>query len=161
MVKPHIKDESASVALVQSRLNQLQQDLDLERETRIKVERRCLELEHELSIVCEQLDESGGATALLQCKRQEEEILKLRRSLEDAARQQDDAISVSKMRHSQEMRSLQDEIDGLKKIRIRLDSEKTEVTLMCDQIADELDDTKRSLVSLLNVNYLLPGIPSI
>ena len=29
----------------------------------------------------------------------------------------------------------------------RLDTEKTEVTLMCDQLADEVDDVKRNLVS--------------
>ncbi len=54
-----------------------------------------------------------------QCKRQEDEIIKLRRSLEEAARQQDDATSVAKMRHAQEIRVCEDEIEGLKKSKTK------------------------------------------
>ena len=54
-----------------------------------------------------------------QCKRQEEEIIKLRRSLEDAARQQDDALNVARLRHSQELHHVQEEVDNLKKIKAR------------------------------------------
>ena len=55
-----------------------------------------------------------------QCKRQEEEIIKLRRSLDDSARNQDDAMSLARLRHSQEMQVCQDEIDSLKKAKARL-----------------------------------------
>eukprot|EP00794_Sanderia_malayensis_P009197 gene9197-10171_t len=144
-MKPLIKDDSASVALVQSRLNQLQEELDNERDSRLKSERRCMELEQELSIVCEQLDETGGVKALQQCKRQEDEITKLRRSLEEAARQEDDAMSVAKMKHTQDLRLCEEEIETLKKTRTKIDREKTELSMMFDQMADELEISKRDL----------------
>lgn len=37
----------------------------------------------------------------------------------------------------------------------RIDSEKTEVTLMCDNLADELDVLKRNIVSILNITVFL------
>lgn len=55
-----------------------------------------------------------------QCKRQEDEITKLRRNLDDSARNQDDAMSLARLRHNQEMQVCQDEIDGLKKAKARL-----------------------------------------
>ena len=58
-------------------------------------------------------------TLFQQCKRQEDEIVKLRRSLEDAARQQDDALNVARLRHNQELNHVQEEVDILKKTKAR------------------------------------------
>merc|ERR1712025_89209 len=107
---------------------------------RAKVEKQRSELARELDDLSERLDEAGGATAaqIELNKKREQELLKLRRDLEENQLQHEAAISSLRKKSQDAQNEMSDQIDQLQKVKNRLDKEK-------NQLKHELDDVSAQL----------------
>ncbi|RTG83447.1 myosin heavy chain 6/7 [Schistosoma bovis] len=77
---------SPSTTRLESRVRELEDLLDLERDARVRAERHAADLGFQVDALSERLDEAGGSTTQTQelLKRREMEINKLRKDLENA-----------------------------------------------------------------------------
>merc|ERR1712055_291239 len=90
-----------SIKEAQGRVEELEEELEAERQARAKAERQRSDLARELESLGERLDEAGGAT-LAQVelnKKREAEVAKLRKDLEEANIQQESTVIGLKKKH--------------------------------------------------------------
>lgn len=86
-----------------------------------QVEKQRTELSRELEELGERLDEAGGATAaqVELNKKREQELLKLRRDLEESALQHEAQISTLRKKQQDAANELADQIDQLQKVKTK------------------------------------------
>ena len=86
-----------------------------------QVEKQRTELTRELEDISERLDEAGGATAaqIELNKKREQELLKLRRDLEEQTLQHEAQIAGLRKKHADASNELSDQVDQLQKIKSR------------------------------------------
>ena len=86
-----------------------------------QVEKQRTELSRELDDLSERLDEAGGATAaqIELNKKREQELLKLRRDLEENQLQHEAAISSLRKKGQDAQNEMSDQIDQLTKVKSR------------------------------------------
>lgn len=86
---------------------------------RAQVEKQRAELARELGELGERLDEAGGATAaqVELNKKREQELLKLRRDLEESALQHEAQLSTLRKKHQDAANELADQVDQLQKVK--------------------------------------------
>lgn len=85
----------------------------------LQVEKQRAEISRELEELSERLDEAGGATAaqVELNKKREQELLKLRRDLEESALQHEAQISALRKKHQDAANEMADQIDQLQKVK--------------------------------------------
>ena len=86
-----------------------------------QVEKQRTELSRELDDLSERLDEAGGATAaqIELNKKREQELLKLRRDLEENQLQHEAQISSLRKKGQDAQNEMSDQIDQLQKVKSR------------------------------------------
>ena len=86
-----------------------------------QVEKQRTELSRELEDLGERLDEAGGATAaqVELNKKREQELLKLRRDLEESALQHESQVSALRKKQQDAANEMADQIDQLQKVKSR------------------------------------------
>lgn len=84
-----------------------------------QVEKQRTELSRELEDLGERLDEAGGATAaqVELNKKREQELLKLRRDLEESSLQHEAQISSLRKKQQDAANEMSDQIDQLQKVK--------------------------------------------
>merc|ERR1739838_807724 len=85
----------------QGRVEELEEELDAERQARAKAERQRSDLAKEMEKIGDRLDEAGGATAAQSDlnKKRENEVQKLRKDLEEANIQHEAVLLSLKKKH--------------------------------------------------------------
>ena len=86
-----------------------------------QVEKQRSELNHELEDLAERLDEAGGATSaqIELNKKREQELIKLRRDLEEQALQSESQIAALRKKQQDAANEMSDQIDQLQKAKQR------------------------------------------
>ena len=103
---------------MEAQLAEVQEDLDSEKEGRLKAERLRKQLEGELESLRQMYEESEGATAVhheIRIKR-EQELNDLKRTLEEEAANHEANLSSVKQKYTQAVQELNDQVDILKKV---------------------------------------------
>lgn len=123
-----IEEEQLQVSKVQrqikeqqGRIDELDQELEFERQSRAKAEKSKTSLAKDLSELGDRLEEAGGATAaqIELNKKREAELAKLRRDLEETNIQHESALSLLRRKHNDAISDLSEQIDYLNKMKAR------------------------------------------
>merc|ERR1712061_525954 len=169
MLANKLDEEQAMVAKtqkgikeLQGRVEELEEELEAERQARAKAERQRSDLAREFESLGERLTEAGGAThAQIELnKKREAEVGKLRKDLEEAHIQQEAVLMNLKKKHQDAIQEMSEQIDQLQKLKSKIDKDKNHII---HEVADaraateevirsqaSSDKTNKSLVSNLN-----------
>merc|ERR1712083_604697 len=133
----------------QSRIEELEEELESERQSRANAERQRSDLARELEDLSERLDEAGGATAaqIELNKKREAELQKLRKDLEESNIQHDSIVNGLKKKQSDAVQEMNEQIDQLQKMKSKIERDKT---LIQNEISDArcaLDEINRAKAS--------------
>ncbi|CAI2738098.1 unnamed protein product [Dicrocoelium dendriticum] len=108
---------SPSTARLESRVRELEDMLDLERDARVRAERHAADMSFQVDALSERLDEAGGSSSQTNelLKRREMEINKLRKDLENANAALELAETSMRRRHQNALNELAAEVENLQK----------------------------------------------
>ncbi|XP_064079374.1 myosin heavy chain, muscle-like [Macrobrachium nipponense] len=128
---------------LQARIEELDVEVEHERQARAKAEKAKSALARDLSDLGDRLDEAGGATAaqIEINKKREGELAKLRRDLEESNIQHESALSMLRKKHNDAVAELSENIDHLNKMKARAEKDK-------DAMKRDADDAKATMDAL-------------
>merc|ERR1711902_203833 len=131
---------------VQARIEEMEEELEAERQGRAKAERQRSDLARELENLGERLNEASGATSaqIELNKKREAEVTKLRRDLEEAKIQQEATIVGLKKKHQDANAEMQEQIEQLNKIKAKIEKEKTMIMHETADVRAATDEVNRS-----------------
>merc|ERR1719422_1331900 len=148
-----LDDEQSLVAKIQkgikenqAHVEEMEEELEAERQGRAKAERQRSDLARELENMGERLGEASGATSaqIELNKKREAEVTKLRRDLEEAHIQQEATLVSLKKMHQDAIAEMTEQIEQLNKMKNKVEKDKT---LIMREIADAraaVDEVNRS-----------------
>merc|ERR1712080_84428 len=158
----HVGKLQKNIKECQGRVEELEEELEAERQARAKAERQRSDPAREIEQLGERLDEAGGATnAQIELnKKREAEVGKLRKDIEEANIQQESILSNLKRKHQDAIQEMTDQIEQLQKMKSKIDKDKTHIL---HEVADaraatdevtraqaSADKTNKNLVTTLN-----------
>jgi len=120
---------------LQGRVEELEEELEAERQARAKAERQRSDLAREIEQLGERLNEAGGAThAQIELnKKRESEVNKLRKDIEEVNIQQESVLSNLKRKHQDAIQEMTEQIEQLQKMKSKIEKDKTHIL---NEIAD-------------------------
>merc|ERR1712223_97708 len=143
----------------QGRVEELEEELEAERQARAKAERQRSDLAKQLEGLGERLSEAGGAT-LAQVelnKKREAELGKLRKDLEEARIQQESTLNSLKTKHQDAVAEMSEQIDQLTKMKAKIEKDKSAIMHECTDVRAATDEIIRSKASAEKSNKGLLG----
>ena len=144
---------------IQARIEEMEEELEAERQARAKAERQRSDITRELESLGERLSEASGATSaqVELNKKREAELIKLRRDLEEANIQQDAIIVSLKKKQQDANAEMQEQIDQLNKMKAKIEKDKTAIMheiadarAATDEVARSKASSEKSLRNLQN-----------
>merc|ERR1719462_358152 len=155
----------------QGRVEELEEELEAERQVRANAERQRSDMARELEDLGERLNEAGGATAaqIELNKKREAEVQKLRKDLEEANIQhdsvlnhveywllQDDSVLASlKKRHQDAVQEMNEQIEQLQKMKSKIEKDKVHIQSEIADARSAADEVMRSRASAEKSNKSL------
>ena len=110
-----------SIKELQGRIEEMEEELEAERQARAKAERQRSDLARELESLGERLNEAGGATAaqIELNKKRDSEVSKLRKDLEECHIQHEATLISLKKKHQDAVAEMAEQIDQLNKMKTK------------------------------------------
>merc|ERR1711963_438152 len=135
---------------IRGRIEELEQELEAERQARAKAERQRSDLAREIEDLGHRLDEAGGATnAQIELnKKREAELNKLRKDLEESNINHESLINGLKKKQQDAIQEMNDQIDQLMKMKAKVDKDKSLILHEIDDIRAATDEVNRSKASI-------------
>merc|ERR1719187_1207943 len=135
-----------SIKELQGRVEEMEEELEAERQARAKAERQRSDLAREMECLGERLDEAGGATvAQIELnKKREAEVAKLRKDLEEAHIQQESTLISLKKKHQDAIAEMSEQIDQLNKMKAKIDKDKNQIMTEISDVRAAADEVVRS-----------------
>merc|ERR1712029_680569 len=133
----------------QGRVEELEEELEAERQARAKAERQRCDLAKEFEELGERLDQAGGATlAQIELnKKRENEINKLRKDYEEANIQQEAVMMSLKKKHQDAIQELSEQVDQLSKMKSKVDKDKVKIQSEIGDARSAYDEITRAKAS--------------
>merc|ERR1711937_1088862 len=133
----------------QARVEELESELEAERQARAKAERQRSDLARELENLGERLTEASGATtAQIELnKKREAEVTKLRKDLEEAHIQQESTLVGLKKKHQDAIAEMTEQIDQLTKMKSKIEKDKQQIMHEIADVRAATDEVHRSAAS--------------
>ena len=118
-----------------ARVEEMEEELEAERQGRAKAERQRQDLARELEELSERLDESCHATSaqIELNKKREAEIHKMRKDLEENNIHHEATILSLRKKHQDSIAEMSEQIDQLGKLKARIEKDKMTVST-CSQL---------------------------
>merc|ERR1712170_16490 len=151
-----LEDEQSLVAKIQKaikenqgRVEELEEELEAERQARAKAERQRSDLARELESLGERLDDAGGATSaqLELNKKREAEVGKLRKDLEEAHIQHESVLMNLKKKHQDAIQEMSEQIDQLTKMKSKIEKKKGKIALKANDARAATEEVARAKAS--------------
>merc|ERR1719500_2214055 len=138
-----------SIKEVQGRVEEMEEELEAERQARAKAERQRSDLSRELESLGERLSEAGGATiAQVELnKKRENEVGKLRKDLEEAKIQHESTLMNLKKKHQDAVSEMAEQIDQLSKMKAKIEKDKSAIMHEVADVRAAADEIGRSKAS--------------
>merc|ERR1711935_810626 len=138
-----------SIKEVQGRVEEMEEELEAERQARAKAERQRSDLARELESLGERLNEAGGATiAQVELnKKREAEVGKLRKDLEEARIQQESTMINLKKKHQDAVSEMAEQIGQLSKMKSRIEKDKGAIMHEIQDVRAATEEIIRSKAS--------------
>merc|ERR1712076_194938 len=121
----------------QGRVEEMEEELEAERQARAKAERQRSDLAREMESLGDRLQEAGGATSaqVELNKKRESEVGKLRKDLEECSIQHEATLISLKKKQADSITEMTEQMDQLNKMKAKLNKD-------CTQIANEIGDVR-------------------
>ena len=134
---------------VQGRVEELEEELEAERQARAKAERQRSDLAKQLESLGERLNDAGGAThAQIELnKKREAEIQKLRKDIEECHISQESTLQNLKKKHQDAVAEMAEQIDQLSKMKAKIEKDKGSINHEIQDIRSATDEIMRSKAS--------------
>merc|ERR1711899_95267 len=151
-----LEDEQAQVLKAQksikenqSRIEELEEELEAERQARSKAEGQRSNFARELEQLGERLHEAGGATtAQIELnKKRDYEIQKLRKDVEEAHIQQEATMANLKRKHQDAVAEMTEQINQLSKMKGKIDKDKNSINREIHDVRAATEEIIRSQAS--------------
>jgi myosin heavy chain 6/7 len=151
-----LEDEQGGVGRVQKgikefqgRVEELEEELEAERQARAKAERQRSDLARELEELGERLDEAGGATSaqIELNKKRDNEVQKMRKDVEEINIQHESILSNLKRKHQDAIQEMSEQIDQLSKMKSKIDKDKIKIQHEIADARAATDEVSRARAS--------------
>jgi len=155
-VAAKLDDEQSLVAKMQKnikecqgRVEEMEEELEAERQARSKAERQRSDLAREIEQLGERLMEAGGATnAQIELnKKREAEVGKLRKDIEETNIQQESILSNLRRKHQDAIQEMTEQIDQLQKMKSKIDKDKAHIINEMNDARAAADEVMRAQAS--------------
>ena len=116
---------------LQGRVEEMEEELEAERQARAKAERQRSDLAREMESLGERLNEAAGTTAaqIELNKKRESEVTKMRKDLEEANIQRDATITSLKRKQQDAIAEMSEQIDQLAKMKAKYRFNKSSISV--------------------------------
>merc|ERR1740136_582609 len=116
---------------LQGRVEEMEEELEAERQARAKAERQRSDLAREMESLGERLNEASGTTAaqIELNKKRESEVTRMRKDLEEANIQRDATITSLKRKQQDAIAEMSEQIDQLAKMKAKIDKDKSQIMI--------------------------------
>uniref|UniRef100_A0A1I8QBU8 Myosin heavy chain, muscle n=1 Tax=Stomoxys calcitrans TaxID=35570 RepID=A0A1I8QBU8_STOCA len=141
-----VNKNNRQIKELQARIEELEEEIEAERQARAKAEKQRADLARELEELGERLEEAGGATSaqIELNKKREAELSKLRRDLEEANIQHESTLANLRKKHNDAIAEMAEQVDQLNKMKAKAEhdrqtchSELNQTRTACDQLGRE------------------------
>merc|ERR1719209_2773040 len=141
----------------QGRVEELEEELEAERQARAKAERQRCDLAKEFEELGERLDQAGGATlAQIELnKKRENEINRLRKDYEEANIQQEAVMMSLKKKHQDAIQEMSEQVDQLSKMKSKIEKDKVKIQSEIGDARSAYDEITRAKASAEKSNKVL------
>merc|ERR1719495_204782 len=135
---------------LQSRLEELDEELEAERQARARANKGRGTLRRELDELNEKLEETGSNTAaqIALNTRREEELGKLKMELDECNISHESTLAMLRQKHNSSIAEMGDQIDQLNKQKAKIEKERNGVQLELDEAAATLASDQGTKVNL-------------
>merc|ERR1712106_1246491 len=116
---------------LQGRVEEMEEELEAERQARAKAERQRSDLARERESLGERLNEAAGTTAaqIELNKKRESEVTRMRKDLEEANIQRDATITSLKRKQQDAIAETSEQIDQLAKMKAKIEKDKSQIMI--------------------------------
>merc|ERR1711971_1476172 len=151
-----LEDEQSLVAKVQKsikefqgRIEQMEEELEAERQARAKAERQRSDLAREAENINERLNEACGATAaqVELNKKRDAEVTKLRKDVEEANIQREATTTGMKKKQQDAVMEMNEQCDQLTKMKTKVEQDKMKIIAEIGDVRAATDEVNRSKAS--------------
>lgn len=146
-----------ALSRLEDKIRLLQDDLEIERELRSRIEREKADLSVQVIQLSERLEEAeGGAESQFEInKKRDTELLKLRKLLEDVHLESEETAAILKKKHQEIVVDFQEQIDSLAKAKSRAEKEKSKFQSEVYALIAQVESvTKERLISVKHAEKL-------
>ncbi|XP_072400087.1 paramyosin, long form-like [Diabrotica undecimpunctata] len=146
-----------ALSRLEDKIRLLQDDLEIERELRSRIEREKADLSVQVIQLSERLEEAeGGAESQFEInKKRDTELLKIRKLLEDVHIESEETAAILKKKHQEIVVDFQEQIDSLAKAKSRAEKEKGKFQAEIYQLIAQVESvSKERLISVKQVEKL-------
>merc|ERR1711971_849285 len=161
-----LDEEQSAVAKItkaikehQGRVEELEEELDAERQARAKAEKQRADLAKEMERIGDRLADAGGATAAQAelNKKREYEVGKLRKDLEEANIANESVLMSLKKKHQDAIQEMTEQVDCLSKAKSKIDTDKVKVSAEAADARAATEEVARGKASSEKSNKALVG----
>ncbi|KAH8364765.1 hypothetical protein KR084_011203 [Drosophila pseudotakahashii] len=152
----YIQDLS-SLSRLEDKIRLLQDDLEVERELRQRIEREKADLSVQVIQMSERLEEAeGGAEHQFEANRKRDaELLKLRKLLEDVHLESEETTLLLKKKHNEIITDFQEQVEILTKNKARAEKDKAKFQTEVYELLSQIESyTKEKIVSEKHISKL-------
>merc|ERR1740123_1618559 len=151
-----LEDEQSLVAKVQKsikefqgRIEQMEEELEAERQARAKAERQRSDLAREAENINERLNEACGATAaqVELNKKRDAEVTKLRKDVEEANIMREATTTGMKKKQQDAVMEMNEQCDQLTKMKTKVEQDKMKIIAEVGDVRAATDEVNRSKAS--------------
>ncbi|GJQ76864.1 putative motor protein [Trypoxylus dichotomus] len=147
----------SALTRLEDKIRLLQDDLEVERELRSRIEREKADLSVQVIQLSERLEEAeGGAETQFEInKKRDTELLKLRKLLEDVHIESEETAAILKRKHQEIVVDFQEQIDQLSKAKSRAEKEKSKFQAEVYELLAQVESVnKERLISVKHAERL-------
>merc|ERR1712106_720177 len=161
-----LDEEQSAVAKVtkaikehQGRVEELEEELDAERQARAKAEKQRADLAKEMERIGDRLGDAGGASAaqLELNKKRETEVGRLRKDLEEATINNESVLMSLKKKHQDAIQEMTEQIDCLAKAKSKIEKDKAKISSEAADARAATEEVARGKASSEKSNKSLLG----
>uniref|UniRef100_A0A1I8HGM6 Paramyosin n=1 Tax=Macrostomum lignano TaxID=282301 RepID=A0A1I8HGM6_9PLAT len=136
----------ASQNRLESRIKELEDLLEMERDGRSRAERNMNDYANQLDAANERLDEAGGMSSQAQemLRRRDQEVQKLKKDLENANSQLESLEQTVKKKYTVTITELTGELENANKQKSRAEKEKSNLLIEIDNLASQVDQAMKA-----------------
>jgi len=136
---------SKQIKELQSRLEELDEELAIERQNRAKAEKNRALLSRDIEDLGSRLEDAGNntATQIELNKKREAELAKLKAELEESNISHEGTLAALRQKHNNNMSELGEQIDGLNKMKAKVEKDKSNMERDLQETRSGLEEAMR------------------